>query len=257
MLQALLIANLLLQRVRRRRAEVELQQKRSDLAHAAALSLAGQLTASVSHEINQPLGAILANADAAELLLKAGRVAELPEVLADIRRDDLRASEVIVRMKRLLQKHEVERRPCDLDEIAGEVMRLVRLEAQRRHVELVASLHGSTVRGDRVHLQQVLLNLIMNGMDAVADCASERRRVSVSTARAEGEVEVLVTDAGGGIAEDKLAKVFESFFSTKAHGMGLGLSIARSIVEAHGGRIWARNNRGAPGATFGFALPAA
>ena len=257
-LQALLISSLLLQRAARRHAERDLQRKGAALAHASALSVAGELTASISHEINQPLGAILSNTDAAEMLLDSGtaRVDELRQVLQAIRKDDLRASEVVGRMRRLLRKHEAELLPCDLDEIAAEVLTLVRADAERRRVDLIAHLDGPhPVQGDRVHLQQVLLNLIMNAMDAVAECPAERRHVSVRTMRSEDRVEVVVADAGCGIADDAMPQLFNSFFSTKPQGMGLGLSIARSIVEAHGGRIWAQHNLGAPGTAFHFVLP--
>jgi C4-dicarboxylate-specific signal transduction histidine kinase len=140
--------------------------------------VAGELTASISHEINQPLGAILSNVDAAEMLLDSGtaRLGEVREIVQDIRRADLRASEVVERMKRLLRKHEVELTRCDVDDVATEVLKLVRADAERRHVELTARLDGPhPVQGDRVHLQQVLLNLIMNAMDAVAACPAERR----------------------------------------------------------------------------------
>ena len=249
-LQALLISSLLLQRAARRHAERDLQRKSAALAHASALSVAGELTASISHEINQPLGAILSNTDAAEMLLDSGtaRFDELRQVLQAIRKDDLRASEVVGRMRRLLRKHEAELLPCDLDEIAAEVLTLVRSDAERRRVDLIAHLDGPhPVQGDRVHLQQVLLNLIMNAMDAVAECPADRRHVSVRTMRSEDRVEVVVADSGCGIADDAMPQLFNSFFSTKPQGMGLGLSIARSIVEAHGGRIWAQHNPGARG----------
>ena len=142
--QALLISSLLLQRAARRHAERDLQRKGVALAHASALSVAGELTASISHEINQPLGAILSNTDAAEMLLDSGTAPfdELRQVLQAIRKDDLRASEVVIRMRRLLRKHEAERLPCDLVEIAAEVLTLVRSDAERRRVDLSAHLDG-------------------------------------------------------------------------------------------------------------------
>ena len=192
------------------------------------------------------------------MLLDSGpaRVDELRQVLQAIRKDDLRASDVVGRMRRLLRKHEAELMPCDLDEIAAEVLTLVRADAERRRVDLIAHLDGPhPVQGDRVHLQQVLLNLIMNAMDSVAECPVERRHVSVRTMRSDDRVEVVVADAGCGIPDDAMPQLFDSFFSTKPQGMGLGLSIARSIVEAHGGRIWANPNPGGPGTAFHVVLP--
>jgi signal transduction histidine kinase len=236
--QAALIVALLVNRRRRRLAELEVQHQRSELAHASGLAVVGELTASIAHEINQPLGAILSNADAAELLLESGAPHEpIRHILEDIRQDDLRASEVIRRLRALLRKHEIETRPFDLNEAIADALRVVRAEAERRHVAVDAELAAlPIVRGDRTHLQQVLLNLIVNGMDAMADIHVSRRRLLVRTARAGGDVEVSVTDAGHGIPAERMPRLFESFFSTKQHGMGLGLSIARSIVEAHGGR---------------------
>ncbi len=254
--QAALIVALLVNRRRRRLAELEVQHQRSELAHASGLAVVGELTASIAHEINQPLGAILSNADAAELLLESGAPREpIRHILEDIRQDDLRASEVIRRLRALLRKHEIETRPFDLNEAIADALRVVRAEAERRHVAVDAELAAlPIVRGDRTHLQQVLLNLIVNGMDAMADIHVSRRRLLVRTARAGGDVEVSVTDAGHGIPAERMPRLFESFFSTKQHGMGLGLSIARSIVEAHGGRIRAENNPGG-GATFRFTVP--
>jgi C4-dicarboxylate-specific signal transduction histidine kinase len=147
------------------------QHQRSELAHASGLAVVGELTASIAHEINQPLGAILSNADAAELLLESGAPHEpIRHILEDIRQDDLRASEVIRRLRALLRKHEIETRPFDLNEAIADALRVVRAEAERRHVAVDAELAAlPIVRGDRTHLQQVLLNLIVNGMDAMAD----------------------------------------------------------------------------------------
>jgi signal transduction histidine kinase len=261
LLQGALIVALVVQRQRRRWAELAVQRHRMELAHAGRLATAGELTAAIAHEVNQPLGAILANVDAAEMLLDSGkaRPEELRQILADLRRDDLRASEVIGRLRALLARQEMAREPCDLNAAVAEVSRLLEAETRRRHAALAVELDDTLpqVLGDRVHLQQVLLNLIINAMDAMADTAAGERRVLVRTARdGHGGVEVSVADRGPGIAPDRLPRLFESFYTTKKQGMGLGLSIARSIVEAHGGRIWAESGeRG--GATFRFTLPPA
>jgi signal transduction histidine kinase len=260
-LQAAMIGSLLLQRARRRRAELAAQRHRAELAHAGRLATMGELTAAIAHEVNQPLGAILANVAAAEMLLATddARLDDVRHILADVRKDDLRASEVIRRLRALLAKHEMARERLDLNEAIAEVVGLLEAEGRRRQVALATELDPELPRvlGDRVHLQQVLLNLIVNAMDAMADTHVSLRRVVVRTERRQdGSVEVAVTDRGHGIAPESLAKLFESFFTTKQRGMGLGLSIARSIVQAHGGRIWVE---GVPqgGATFRFTLPPA
>jgi PAS domain S-box-containing protein len=242
-----------------KQAEAELLRERADLAHVARVSTMGELAASLAHELNQPLGAILANAEAAELFLQQNPPAldDLRAILADIRKDDERAGEVIRRMRALLRKHELERQPIEINSLVEDVLQLISGDASLRGVSLSADLRSALpqISGDRIHLQQVLLNLILNGMDAMAGEPRERRRITVRTRLdGEGVVELAVIDAGHGIEPDKLPRLFEPFYTTKPNGMGMGLSIARTIIAAHHGRIWAENNPSG-GAAFRIALP--
>jgi C4-dicarboxylate-specific signal transduction histidine kinase len=220
----------------------------------------GELTAAIAHEINQPLGAILANADAAEMLLEtdASRIGEVRQILADIRRDDLRASEVIRRLRALLSRHETERKPVELGEAVAEIVRVVDGEAHRRDatLEIAAAPSLPPVTGDRVQLQQVVLNLVLNALDAMAEIPAANRRLTVRVSRAAGGVEIQVADRGPGIAPERMERIFQSFYTTKHGGMGLGLAVARTIVDAHRGQIWAERNPGG-GALFRIILPAA
>lgn len=234
----------------------QLQQATRELVHASRLAVAGELTASIAHEINQPLGAILSNIDAAEMLLSSSPASldEVRQILDEIRRDDLRASEVIRRLRTLLCKREMEIQPVDLNHVVSEVVWLTRVESDHRGVELKTELAGDlpAVRGDKVHLQQVILNLFLNAHDAMAD-TRERKQLTVRTV-CNGDVVIEVSDTGPGILPEQLPRIFDPFFSTKKDGMGIGLSITRSLVESHGGRIWAENNPGG-GASFRFTLP--
>jgi C4-dicarboxylate-specific signal transduction histidine kinase len=245
----------------RKMAEDGLVRAQAEAAHASRLALVGELTASIAHELNQPLGAILSNSDAAELLLESAgpQLDDIRQILADIRRDDLRASGVIKHLRALLRKGEVELQLLDLNEVVADALCLVDGESRRRGIALEIELSAflPAVRGDKTQLQQVLLNLVLNGMEAMADCSEAKRRISVQTAGdPDEEAEVVVTDTGPGISPDRLPWLFDAFFTTKEYGMGLGLSIARSIIEAHGGCIWAENNADG-GATFRFTLPIA
>jgi C4-dicarboxylate-specific signal transduction histidine kinase len=245
----------------RRFSELEIARLREHLSHVGRVSTMGQLASALAHEISQPLGAILRNAEAAELILQTASPdrEELRAILTDICKDDHRAGDVIDRLRGLLKRHDIEMRPLSISELLDEVAALTRPDAAARqvHLEIETAPGLPMVKGDRVHLQQVLLNLLLNAMDAVNDLAAERRVVTVR-ARLESAqtVEVAVSDRGPGIAADKLANIFEPFFTTKSQGMGMGLPISRTIIEAHRGRIWAENNAGG-GATFRFMLPTA
>ena len=253
---ALLIA-LLIERRQRRRVQEENRLRQEDLAQAARLATIGELAASISHEINQPLGAILANAETAEMLLASrnGEFEEVRQILGDIRRDDQRASEVVQRVRRLAGKREMEMRPLDLNAVVESVARMLRHDSRRHGVAIERELGRGlpAARGDEVALQQVVINLALNGMEAMAGVPEDRRRLVMRTRVVRDRVSVRVSDTGHGIGSEG-PRLFQSFFTTKAHGVGLGLSICRSIVEAHGGRIDAANEPGG-GAAFEFTLP--
>ena len=258
LVQAGLVAVLLLEHRRRQLAEVQSRQRMAELARVMRFSTAGELTASIAHEINQPLGSILTNAETADAILQSSTpdIAELKEIVKDILRDDRRASEVIRRMRSLLKKAPFELKSLDLNEVARETVEF--LATLPRKVELVSVITPDAlpILGDRIQLQQVVLNLVVNGIDAMRGTPSENRIISIRTSRVENFAELSVSDRGHGIPEDKLKKVFEPFFTSKAEGMGMGLSIARTIVEAHNGRIWAENQIGG-GAVFRVSLPLA
>ena len=258
-LQSALVASLLLERRRRRTAEIAVQQQHVALAHASRLAVAGELTAAIAHEINQPLGAVQTNADTAEVILQGGgdRREDLLRLVGRIRNDNLRASEVIRRLRTLLAKHEPRRQSLDLNVILSDVEALLRPELQRRQLSLVLRLAANPARilGDDTQIQQVLINLLLNAMEALADAEPGRRSILVQVECGAENHSVFVKDQGPGFADSDLSRLFDSFFSTKQTGMGLGLSIARTIVEAHAGSIWAEHNP-VGGAIFHVRLPA-
>lgn len=243
-----------------KRSEAELQQVRGQLAHAGRVSMMGQLASALAHELNQPLGAILRNAEAAELFMQADtpNLDEVRAIIADIRKDDQRAGEVIDRLRALLKRRNIESHAVAVSPLLDEVHALTRADAAARGVKLSVQSqpHLPLVRGDRVHLQQVLINLIINAMDALGENKHHRSpRVAVSARRdGHGFVEVAVSDNGHGIPPDQINSVFDPFFTTKPHGMGMGLPISRTIIEAHGGKITV-DNKPDSGATFRFTLP--
>ena len=254
-----LIVSLLLERRRRRTAEIAVRQQHTALEHASRLAVAGELTAAIAHEINQPLGAAQTNADAAELILQAGgnRREDLLRIVGRIRKDTLRASEVIKRLRTLLARNEARRQPLDLNGVLADVEVFLRPELERRDMALVLRPATTPARilGDETQIQQVLINLIMNAMDASANASVDRRTIVVQVEFVAGTYSISVKDQGSGFADGDLSKLFDSFFSTKRTGMGLGLPIARRIVEAHGGTIKAENASGG-GAVFHVQLPA-
>ena len=258
--QAATIGGLLAQRNMRRRAEEVVLKQRTELAHISRVSVMGQLTSALAHELSQPLGAILRNTEAAEIFLQEAKpdLEEIRAILADIRKDDQRAGNVIARLRSLLKRRSLELKPLDLGELLDEAVALAQSDAQLRQVNLTLQLPAKlpVVRGDRVHLQQVLLNLILNGMDAMAGVAKFQRLLVIrAETMKDGNAEVSVSDCGTGIAPDKFERLFEPFSTTKTDGMGMGLAISQTIIEAHGGKIWGGNNA-THGAVFKFTLPA-
>jgi len=243
----------------RKQGELETQRLRQELTHIGRVSAMGELSASLAHELNQPLTAILSNAQAAQNLL-AGDVIDLEavrEILSDIVADDQRAAAVIRRLRSLLRKGDLEFVPLDVNEVVSEVAWLVKNDALIRNVsmrlDLASDLPG--VLGDRVQLQQVVLNLVLNSLEALRPPWAGARTLVIRTARdGATTVRVAVQDSGSGIDEKDPDRIFQPFYTTKAEGLGMGLAIARTIVDAHGGRLIAANNEQG-GATVHFTLP--
>ena len=241
-----------------RRVDLEIQRQRDELAHVSRVSTLGELTASLAHEIHQPLAAIMSNAQAALRFLAQDEpdFQEVRDILEDIVADDRRANEVIQRLRSLLRRARPELAPLAINELIGDVLTLLKREVSLRGITIEVHLDPDLppVVGDRVQLQQVLLNLVLNAADAMADIAPESRGLIIRTGREEdGKVRVAVRDFGIGLDGQNLHRAFEPFYSTKPEGLGMGLAISRSIVEAHGGRLWAANNPDR-GATFVFTV---
>ena len=245
----------------RKKAEEALANARTELAHVSRLMTMGEMTASIAHEVNQPLTAIVTNADAGLRWLQRPKpnIGEVRTALERIIEDGKRGSEVIKRIRSLLRKTNTHKEPLNINEVVQEVAALACREAQKRGIFLRTELGAALppVEGDRVQLQQVILNLVMNGLEASEGVTDRPRELVIRTQlHAPDAVLVAVQDAGVGLDPEHLPRLFEAFFTTKRGGMGMGLSISRSIIEAHRGRLWATRNAG-PGATFQFVLPAA
>lgn len=262
LVQAFIITLLLIERQRRERAERESRTRLLQVAHLNRTAAAGALSASIAHELNQPLGAIHSYADAAEKYLSANppKLDRALAMLTSIRQDDERAAGILANIRGLLkQRSEMVLKDIDLNEAISSILDTLEVEASKRSVLLVPMLakEALSVRADKVHLQQVVLNLALNSLDAIRESGATRAILKIDCAALDDRnAEVSVSDTGPGIPKDKLQAIFEAFYTTKDSGTGLGLSIARTIIETYGGRIWAENLSGG-GAVFRFTLPLA
>ncbi len=247
----------------RKRAEAALQKAQAELAHVSRVTTMGELTASIAHEVNQPLTAVVNNANACISILSndAPNLGEVRDALTEIIDDANRASDVIARIRQLAKKSPAEKSLLDLGNVVKDVLALARYESHARHITIRTDLPVGlpSVAGDRVQLQQVLLNLVVNGMDAMNAIEESKRVLTICGHRERRDgttmIVVSVQDVGTGFKSEEMERLFEAFYSTKPQGMGMGLAISRSIIEAHGGRLWAESNQG-NGATFLFSLPA-
>jgi PAS domain S-box-containing protein len=242
----------------RRRAEEALREVQAELAHVARVTTMGEMAASIAHEVNQPLSGVVINGNACLRWLAGSspNLDEAREAVQRIIRDGKRASEVIARIRSLSKKNSAEKEPVDLNEAVEEVVAFAEGELRRTRVALRTALAGDLphVMGDRVQLQQVVLNLVLNGIEAMSTVVDRPRELVIGTESDEaGHVRVGVRDAGIGLAPENMNQVFDAFYTTKRGGMGMGLSISRSIIETHGGRLWAESNDG-PGTTFFFTI---
>jgi signal transduction histidine kinase len=241
------------------RTRQEVVGLRGELAHVGRVTALGQLASALAHELGQPLSALRLNIETAKICLAAEKpdLAQLRTIVTAISESDLRAEEIIVQMRALIKRRSIELQPLALAEVVRDVISLVRGEAMTRDVALDCILQPElpVVAGDRVHISQVLLNLVINAMDAMQSRSIDARRVVIEArTMPAGTIEVAVRDSGPGIPDECIEKVFDPFFTTKTGGMGMGLALSRTIVEAHGGRIWAERSAEGRGATFRFTL---
>jgi C4-dicarboxylate-specific signal transduction histidine kinase len=258
-LQTAIISGLLIERQRRHAAEIESRARFAQVMHMNRSAGLSAISSSIAHELNQPLGAILSNAQAAEILLrqKPPDLDLIGTILTDICKSDQRAGEVIAHLRDLLKKNDHEPELVDLNDVIMLTVEILTPEAKARGVTLTVNLNPQPlpVRVNPTHMQQVLLNLVLNGMDATASRPPVDRGVTIRAGVVNNAtVKVSIADSGSGIPADKLQQIFEPFFTTKEKGTGLGLAIARTIIERSGGEI-AADNRPNGGAVFRFSLP--
>jgi signal transduction histidine kinase len=244
----------------RKVAEEALNRARADLAHVARVATLSALTASIAHEVNQPLTSLVTNASTCVRMLAADPPnLDLARTTAQRTiRDANRASEVIQRLRAMFVRNEPAAEAVDLNEAAAEILALTSSELLSARVEVHADFADAlpSIRGDRIQLQQVMLNLVLNARDAMLAVDDRPRTMRIATiADGPGQVRFSVRDAGSGVAPDRLGRLFDAFYTTKSEGMGIGLSISQSIIQGHEGRIWAAPNEDGPGATFSFSLP--
>jgi PAS domain S-box-containing protein len=243
-----------------RRAEEAVQAAHAELARVARATTLGELTASITHEINQPLAAIVNNANASRRILASATpdLEEVRQAVTEIAEAGTRTGEIVSRVRGLLKKSAPERRPLDINQVIREVLALIPNQLEKQYVSLEVELMPTPppVLGDRVQLQQVLLNLIMNGIEAMNVIFDRPRVLMIRSDARESELLVMVKDSGSGLDPRHLPHIFDTFFTTKKNGMGMGLSISRSIIDAHSGRLWASSDRAAQGTAFHFSLPA-
>jgi C4-dicarboxylate-specific signal transduction histidine kinase len=242
-----------------RQAEEALRKAQADLFHVTRVTTMGELVASIAHEVNQPLCAIVTNGSACVHLLSRDTpdLDQLREIIGRMIKDGKRASEVIKRIRDLLHKSPLEKAPLNINETVQEVIELVSSDVLRSKVKLQAELAADLppVTGDRVQLQQVILNLILNARDAMSEVRTHPHELLITTLKNKsGDVVVAVRDSGKGLDAKDAERIFDPFFTTKAEGMGLGLSISRGIIEEHHGTLWAKPNKDR-GATIQFTLP--
>jgi len=242
----------------RKRAEAEIRRLSEELRQASQVMTKGELTGSLAHELNQPLGAFLNNAKAARRLLSAKTpdLIEIDAALDDIVRDDARAVDIIKNVRAMFQRGEAKTAPVDLRLLLLEVARIVNSEARMKEISWSLQLPDALppVRGDKTHLTQAVLNLVVNAFDSVCDAGGPREVVVRADREGPNQVHVSVSDSGKGIDSKLIPNLFEPFYTTKPSGMGMGLTIVRSIIENHGGRIWLTQNS-VRGATLSFVLP--